>query len=252
MPRQLPGYLADVRAKGYTCDAIIYLRLSGNTGPDTTDWTERDCDQVSGLITVICVFDDSETDLLNGWVRRCERACTRHSDAEYVVRQYGHILRKLAGKVMNKPLMEDFYKIIIQDDNLKTALLLKSMIDDLILFRAERIVETFKNDLKPFGKISIYAGNDAYFTGLLWGEAHLGIDVVVEERSYVFQFWDRNDRDGKNSKAKQVLQNMGCQKDYEETGGLFSKSFLFPAGETDLISHIKGFKKKLGDHVRSN
>src|ERR1017187_4764042 len=97
---------------------------------------------------------------------------------------------------MNKPIMEKFYNIMVQGENLKTALSLKSMVDDLVVYRVERIIDTFKNNLAPFEKLDNYHDYDVAFMNLFWNDAHLGLDIGVEPESYSFQFWDKNDREG--------------------------------------------------------
>lgn len=146
---------------------------------------------------------------------------------------------------MNKPIMKEFYDKMLEGDNLKTAQSLKSMLDDLVLYRVERIIDEFKSDLHPFHKIANWANNDAYFTNCFWGDAHLGIDVGVEPDSYTFSFWDRNDEDGKKKHAQSALEKMKCIDQYRAEGGEFKKVFAFPAEENELYQHIRSFKTRL-------
>ena len=150
---------------------------------------------------------------------------------------------------MNKPIMEKFYALVVQGENLKTALALKAMLDDLILYRVQRIIDRFKNDLAPFHRISNWKDADAYFTDCFWREAHLGIDVIVEPESYVFQFWDRNDDNGQGVHAEEILQRMGNLAHYVRDDGKFSKTFAFPSEEEELINHIVDFKRQLSTIV---
>jgi len=244
MLRQLPRYLAELTARRYRCDAIIYLRLNGEAGPDSTGWTNEERKEVMSLLTVICAYAQAEPDLLVGWIRKCERAST-NLDARFILRQYGALIAKLGGNVMNKPIMEKFYAMIIKEENLKTALSLKAMIDDLILYRVERIIDRFKHDLAPFHKIANWHDNVAYLTDCFWHRAHFGIDVIVEPEKYVFKFWDRNDDWGKAGRAKAILQQMGCLADYSRDGGCLNREFAFPAQERQLIQHISLFKRNL-------
>ncbi len=249
-PRQLPGYLEQVRNLGYNCDAIIYLRLNGLTRPDTSDWTDEDHKLVQPLLTVICAYDDSDRDLLSGWIRKCESASVGNPDAQHVLRQYGDLIKKLGGNVMNKPIMEKFFNIMVTGENLKTALSLRGMLDDLILYRVERIIEKFRNDLAPFNTIKNYLNCDAYFFGLHWQKAHLGIDIGVEPESYAFQFWDREDRGGANGHAKAILEQMGCLTEYSVLeGGMFTRVFPFPSQDQELLDHITAFKRRLREIV---
>jgi len=248
MPRQLPRYLDYVRANGYTCDAIIYLRLNGDAGPDTTGWKDVERKQVKAILKVICAYNETETDLLNGWIVKCEKV-SKNANAQHIIRQYGDLIKKLGGNIMNKPIMEKFYKTVVEGENLKTALSLRAMLDDLVLYRVEKIIDKFKNDLAPFRSINNYKDCDAYFTGLNWKAAHLALDIMVEPESYRFQFWDRNDREGLKGQAKAILNKMGCFDEYTPIDGMYCKDFAFPSQEEDLIKHITAFKKQLGKVV---
>ncbi len=251
MPRQLPRYLEYVRAMGYTCDGILYLRLNGHADPDTTGWTPDERKEVKALLKIVCAYDETANDLLNGWISRCEEI-SENPDAKHILRQYGALLKKLGGNVMNKPIMEKFYKIVIEGENLKTALSLKAMLEDLVLYRVEKIIDKFKSDLAPFHKISNYNDNDAYFTNLFWDEAHFGIDVVVTPECYSFRFWDRKDREGTKGLAKSILQKMNCLDEYVYSEGGFGKIFGFPAQEQSLYEHITAFKSRLIDVVATS
>lgn len=248
MLRQLPRYLDYVRANGYCCDAIIYLRLNGDTGPDTTGWTDVERTQVMAILKVICAYNETEGDLLRGWIFKCEKVA-KNPDAQHILRQYGDLIKKLGGNIMNKPIMEKFYKTIVEGENLKTAMSLRAMLDDLVLYRVEKIIDKFKSDVAPFRSIANYKDCDAYFTGLIWKNAHLGLDIGVEPESYSFQFWDRNDREGIKGQATAILEKMGCLDDYtpNPNSGMLCKEFAFPSQEEDLIQHITTFKKKLGE-----
>lgn len=248
MPRQLPRYLDYVvNEKGYACDAIVYLRLNGKTPPDMTEWTPDEKTQVSSRLQIICAYDETNKDLLNGWILKCE-ALSNNSDAKHILRQYGGLIKKLGRNIMNKPIMEKFYNIMLAGENLKTALSLKAMLDDLVPFRVGKIIDKFKTDLSPFNKIANHQNYDAYFTGLLWNDAHFGIDVVVEPELYLFQFWDRKDRAGVRGHAKSILEAMNQFDKYHlREGGMYCREFSFPSQERDLVEHITDFKQKLAE-----
>jgi hypothetical protein len=64
---------------------------------------------------------------------------------------------------MNKPIMKRFYDIVMEGDKYNTALSLRAMVDDLIVYRVERIVDAFKNDPLPFHRIGNWEDCDAFF-----------------------------------------------------------------------------------------
>jgi len=244
MQRQIPRYLEHVRREGYECDAIIYVRLHGLSRPDTAGWTAAELSEIKDLLTVVCAYDESETDLFTGWLLNCEKACN-NIEAALVFRQYSALIKKLGANAMNKPLMEEFYRIVIDGENFKTALSLKAMIDDLVAFRVEKVIERFNGNPAPFTRVANWKNIDAYFTGVTWEGAHLGIDIDVSEASYSFRFWDRNDDEGVKGKARAMLQKMGVVAEYSFIEGACQKTFAFPSGEAALYSHIECFKVRL-------
>ncbi len=246
MPQQIPRYLEYVKTSGYTCDAIVYLRLNSHERPDTTGWTAEERKEVNSLLKVVSAYNETKDDLFNGWILKSQYA-PGDPDAQHILRQYAGIIKKLGGNIMNKPLMEQFYTKMLVGENHRAAMALKSMLDDFILYRVERIIDTFKNDLSPFTKIANCDDENAYFSGLEVGPAHYGIDVVAETEGYIFQFWDRNDENGTNGLAKKMLKSMNCLNEYTCEGGLFKKQFAFPSQEAQLFEHVKEFKQKLVD-----
>jgi len=244
MRRQLPRYLQIVTDDGYTCDCIIYLRLNGRTGPDFDGWTLVERQQVNDLITIIPAYSETPNDLLNGWILPCQKA-SLSQDAQHILRQYAELIKKLGKNIMNKPIMDDFYELIMERDNYQTARSLRAMLDDLILYRVEKLITHFQIDLVPFSRIANYNNYDAYFTGLYWKEAHLGIDIGVGPESYELQFWDRNDRPRANGRAKSMLKKIGYADEFVLKNDVFAKEFAFPSQEQYLIDYITTFKKKL-------
>ena len=251
MPRQLPRYLEIVTAEGYACDAIIYLRLNGQAGPDMTGWSPTDRQRVKDLIKIIPAYAETQTDLLNGWIAPCLKAALNH-DAQHILRQYGDLIKKLGSNIMNKPVMDNFYNLIVQGENFKTALSLKAMLDDLILYRVEKLIAHFQYDLAPFDRIANYNDYDAYFTGLHWKDAHLGLDIGASPDSYTLQFWDRDDRPRAKGRAKAILQKMGYLSDFVIRDDCFSKDFAFPSQEQELIDYVTTFKEKLAAATASS
>ena len=248
--RQLPTYLKKVLADGYDCDAIIYLRLNGKTPPDMTEWNPQERKDVRKKLIVIQAFDGSddgtEKDLFKGWILKCEKEAD-YLDAHAILRQYGKIIKKLGGNSMNEPIMDEFYNAMRADagENLKTALTLQKMLDDLNLYRVQKILDKFKDDQTPFDKIGIAENYfDAYFQGL-GKHGNLGLDIVVYPDYYSFRFCDKDDPKGK--KAEELLQKMKCFDEYtlNHEGGWYCKKFAFPSEEDDLIKHITNFKKNL-------
>ncbi|MEQ1858468.1 MAG: PD-(D/E)XK nuclease family protein [Chthoniobacteraceae bacterium] len=244
MPRQLPRYVEYANNQGYEVDAIVYLRLNRLQHPDKTDWTVSERTEIEAKLLCLNAYDESGDDLFEGWLRPCQDAAL-DSEAAHIFKQYSQLIIKLGKNTMNKPIMDQFYQLMKEGDNYTSARSLMGMLDDLVLFRVEKIIDTFKSDLAPFTGIANYKDYDAYFTGCRWHKVHLGIDIGVDAEGYVFQFWDRDDREGKNGYARLMLKKMNSLSDYSDSGGQFEKRFTFPDQESNLIAHIKDFKVRL-------
>jgi hypothetical protein len=248
MPRQLPRYLDYVKKRGYTCEAIIYLRLNRDAYPDTTGWSPEEKEEVKKLIIVVNAYNDTQNNLVTGWLRECEKASSNNSNAKNVLRQYGDLIKKLGGKIMNKPVLEKFYNIMVEGENLRTALSLKLMLEDLIEYRVEKIIDAFKNNSAPFQK-PVREYNGAIFRDSI-GESNLVMEVWAEPDFYLFQVLDKDGREGSHPRSEAILQKMGCLNEYPMKYGKFTfKEFKFPSQEKELFQHITDFKIKLAAQI---
>ncbi len=257
-PKQLPRYLYRLKSLGFSCDAIVYLRLNREQQPDMTGWTPEEIAEIKSKLICVTAYNDAEDDLLNGWIQKCENV-SRNPDAESILRQYGALIKKLGGNVMNKPIMKKFYSMMLEGENLKTAQSLKAMLDELVLYRAERILDHFKHEPRPFQTPWIYKGKEgtaAVFDELLWHKSDLAVDIYVEPECYRFQVFDRNfEGKGKNpakNPAKVMLQKMTCLDEYKPASDRFERVFRFPSEEEKLFEHIRAFKKRLGQVIEAD
>ena len=270
MDKQIPRYLEYIKAKEYHCDAIIYLRLYGKEGPDRAGWSKEQKEEISTLLSVVRAYDEpKDFDVHSGWITKCIDLCKKESDAGFLLRQYSLLIKSLGKYVMNKPIMDEFYKLMsdksrygvaldvkltlddlrlqLDEEHYKVAQTVKTMLDDLPTYRAERIIEKFQSDFEPFSKIENYQGI-VRFLGMLRGNAHIGIEIHCEPehpKRSLFGFWDRNDGDGKEGKAREILKKMDVLEEYQVKGGWFFKYFEFPEKEEALLQYIHLFKQKL-------
>jgi hypothetical protein len=256
-PEQLPRYLKKVTDNDYDCDAIIYLRLNGDTPPDNmAEWPDDKWkQQVKDLLIVICAYDHSENNLLKGWIEPCEKESekSKNADAQHILRQYGKIIEKLGGNIMNKPIMKEFYETVVKDEtNFKTFLSLKKMWDELINYRAQMIIDKFQTDFAPFEKPFRSRSGDV---GVLFkaGSGNTGLCMVVWVRTDSYLFVFNNDPGGEEGNAGAILKGMGIRDEFtfEKKWGVFqkTKTFAFPSEEDQLYKYISAFKKKLGEQL---
>lgn len=254
-PTQLPGYLKVVEEKyKYNCDAIIYLRLNGDGGPEMKEWqNDKWKHRVESLLNVICVYDENapDKDLFNGWILKCRDVSKANSDAQFILRQYGELITKLGENIINERIMQKFYETIIKDGNFETALSFKEMLDDLSKYRAQRIIDIFRSNPAPFKNLK-RSDNGALFYNPSFGGAGLEMAVWAlpwnpgEKYVYLFEMYDKKDTTGVDVGA--MLKKMGCLDEYSPFNDghfRFNKEFEFPSQEKDLIRHITDFKEQL-------
>jgi len=244
MEGQIPRYLKKINDKKYACDGVVYLTLNRCAVPDKKNWSTAEKEEVDKILIVVCAFGENEDSLLNGWIRECENLPGASVDARLLLKHYGLLIRKLGRKVINKSIMEKFFNLMKDEGKLKAALELRKMLGELIEYRADRIFDHFKMSHLPFESISIASGNDVFFVRTIEGVRY-GVDVIVEDLGYVFQFWDKDDRFGVKGRAGKLLKQMDCFDEYGCNSGKFEKYFKFPSEEDPLIQHIQAFQGKL-------
>ena len=245
--RQLPKYVdAVIKNEGVEKDnivAIVYLPLEKNKEPNKEDWTEEEKKFIETKFIKIVAYDESEEDLLNGWLKPCINI-TNDIDSLSILRQYSKLIQNIGGNIMNKKLFEDFYSnIIIKNDNYKTALSIKSMVEELPQYLAQRIVDEFSNDPSPFNKI--WRNNTA--TGFGDGkinEYNFTIIIHCFLDKYTFSFYDENYQVNGLKYTEKIIKYVGSIGFYIGDNEL-DKDFKFPDDEKQLYEFIKESKGKL-------
>jgi len=243
MPRQIPRYHKYLTDLKFDVVAVAYLLLSDEKKPNIDDWTQDEIETILKKVISVSVYKETSNDLFNGWILPCERI-TQNADALFVIRQYGKLLEYLGGNNMNKPIMEKFYESVVVEENFKTAISLKSMIEELPNYRIEKIVDTFIGNPKPFYQLRKMSNTMTRFEGFEIENSKYAIDIVAEIDKYKLQFWDTNYKEGDNP-AKYKLQNLGLLDDFYEVDYWYEKLFAFPSEETKIYDYIKMIMNKL-------
>lgn len=248
MPRQLPRYYLKLVEDGYDVDSIIYLLLRKEQKPNMIDWTDEERKLIKDKLIVVNAYKERDNDLLNGWIYKCEKS-TNNIDALFVLRQYGKLIQKLGGDIMNMPIMELFYEKMLEDSNFKTASSLKSLLEDLPSYRTERIVSKFKDNPAPFDHVHVWSGhNIAVFENITQNNYRFAIDILVEFDKYSFTFFERTfDKEGDSpeSPALNLLKQVGLNEGLQSEDSRLKKVFLFPSQEKELYDYIEYFMKTL-------
>jgi len=258
-PRQLPGYLQKLKNRDngcYKCDAIIYLRLNGDTPPGEHGWLEDEKSDVKSLLTIISAYNNTDNDLRTGWILKCkDLRDVGTSDAKHILGQYGEIIRKLGANIMNEPIMEQFYLKMHDGGNLKTALHLKMMLDELIAYRVKQIIHNFSLNHAPFDELYFWPSNLAVFK-LSRGTHNLQMVVQANNENYSLFFWDVNFTGTGENVPEKLLNKIDCFDDYEYENVnrrfQLKKTFAFPGQELELKQHIEMFSEKLGSVLKGD
>lgn len=244
MPRQIPRYHKYLTDSSYDVVAVAYLLLSEEKKPSIDDWKQEEIEAILQKVVSISAYKESNDDLFNGWIIPCERV-SQNADALFVLRQYGKLLEYLGGNKMNKPILEKFYASVVIEENFKTAISLKSMIEELPNYRIERIVDTFIGNPKPFYQFRKMSNSTARFEGLEIDNSKYAIEIVAEIDKYKLQFWDTNYKNTGDNPAKFKLQNLGLLDDFYLVDFWYEKGFDFPNDEKKLYDYISMIMNKL-------
>ena len=90
---------------------------------------------------------------------------------------------------MDSIILEKFYKELQQADNLKTALSIRNMLNEIPTYLAHRIKNKFDGVCHPFEKIWIYESRDAVFEHAEIDGIYIKIDIFCYEERYDVVFW---------------------------------------------------------------
>ncbi|GEO06557.1 hypothetical protein AAE02nite_42210 [Adhaeribacter aerolatus] len=249
MDRQIPRYVEYIKNQGFSVDSIVYLVLSGNKQPSTHDWTLSEIASILPKMFYISAYNETSEDLFNGWLSKCEKQ-TNNIDTLFLLRQYNNLISYLGGKNMNKPLMEEFLKNMLIDDNYNKAIALNSMFQDLIIYRRDKIIDKFKFDCSPFTRVYDWK-HYAVLDNCTFNDIRFAIDIIVEQDMYRFQFFVRSydSKTGRINPATTFLQENNLIDSFFESGDRWEKQFLFPSQEDALYGYITTFKAILKDYT---
>ncbi len=241
MHRQLPRYVEALEQQGYHIDAIVYLLLNYHLKPDTSGWNNDERRMISQKLVVVPVFNDQSSDLVNGWLTACLRN-TKDSDAKAVISQYKKLLQWTGEKAMDKQLMEKFYSQMKEQEQFSTALSVRNMINELPLYRLERILDCFRDNCYPFECVRNWQNKAAVFDAFRYQEGSYAVDIIPDQQSYRVQFFDR--QSGKVTSG-QLLNLIKEAEGFQPAGERLQRTFRFPTEENDLYNFLERFRSKL-------
>jgi hypothetical protein len=244
MNRQLPRYFNEVK-KDYHIDAIVYLTLDSSKRPDKNDWTKEEQKSIENLLVIIPSFDRNDRpNIYANWLLPAIIE-SNDVDSSYLIRQYANLLKYLNTNYMDTVSLESFYETLKENDNLKTAISIKNMLNDLPEYLAIRIEDKYKSNCYPFQKIWRYQKSDTVFEAFEMENLYLKIDVWCGESGYKAFFWNpRNE----NYDIKEDFKDIDILKNLENDNGkknsivkqfmLFEEDLLY-AFIDELINVLK-------------
>ncbi|WP_299989391.1 PD-(D/E)XK nuclease family protein [uncultured Pontibacter sp.] len=252
MERQIPRYVAHLEKKGFEIDLVLYLVLNGHKEPTTHNWTQAEIAHILPKVIQVSAYNETPKDLYNGWLSKCEKQA-QNIDTLFLIRQYNNLIAYLGGKNMNKPLMEEFLQSMLVNKNYSKAMSLNAMLQDLINYRRDKILDTFKFDKTPFTRVydwKHYAVLDnCHFDGI-----RFAIDIIVEQDRYRFQFFVRSydNKETPINPATTFLQANNLIDDFFPAEDRWEKQFMFPTQEEELYAYIKSFKAILKEYTATS
>jgi len=255
MERQLPRYYDFVTNMKYKVVALVYLTKDGYKSPNENGWKEGDNEKVYPQLIKLPAYNETQYDLFSGWLQPSINI-TNDIDALCILRQYKKLIQTLKTDVMNEKLMEDFYnKVLKEDDNFKTALSLKDLIENIPQYFAQRIVREFEGEPSPFNACT-REDNSAVFRVWKFKDSSLRVKIICEIDKYQFRFWDENCGENGLKFPEEVVKELG--KEFEEIkveendkdamGKFFrfnNEMKNFSNAEQNLFDFIRKFKKQL-------
>ncbi len=191
--RQLPRYVNIVK-KEFDIVAIVYLTLNSSKRPDKNDWTEGEIKEMNKFLKLIPAYetDTAKPNLYNDWIVT-SIINSENIDSSFLLRQYGNLIKYLNTNTMDTISLEKFYNSIKETDNLKTAISIRNMLNDLPEYLAIRIEEKYKGNCFPFEKIWRHKKRDTVFEACRIGDLYLKLDIWCDMNGYTAHFWKPND-----------------------------------------------------------
>lgn len=230
--RQLPKYYNNLTVN-YDVVAIVYLTLNSSKKPYKNDWTEEELIKINPILKIIPSYDIKEINLYNNWIVPSIILST-NTDSLFILRQYGHLIKFLNSSIMDTVSLEKFYDTVKQEDNLKTSISIRNMLNDLPEYMAIRIEDRYKNHCYPFQNIWRYQRRDTVFEKFEMENLYLKLDVWCGLEGYKVHFWNPQNE---NYNIKVELANyISSINDFEYDAGKINNIIrFFDFNEEDIL-----------------
>lgn len=192
--RQLPDYVKSLNDDNFNVVAVVYLTLNSSKRPDKTDWSKEELEGIGAILKLIPAFefDKAKINLFDDWVVPCI-INSSNIDSSLLLRQYGNLIKYLNTNTMDTVSLEKFYNSLKEKNNLKTAVSIRNMLNDLPEYLAIRIEEKYKGHCYPFPNIGRWKQRDTVFYVFENKGMRLKLDIWCDIDGYTVHFWDEKD-----------------------------------------------------------
>lgn len=191
--KQLPKYYHYLDNNKYNIDKFVYLPLNPYKTPDKSDWSDEERIFIDGKLKILPAFLEGEPNLIDNWLEIAEKK-TENEDARFIIKQYVTVLRNLTNSIMNAKSLKSFYNEMIEGDNLKTALSVRDMLNDLPEYMAKRIVDKYSSNYEPFEKVFLFSTSSqkaAVLHEAKVKEILISVDIYCSVQGYTIVFFNR-------------------------------------------------------------
>lgn len=191
--KQLPKYYHYLDNNKYNIDKFVYLPLNPYKTPDKSDWSDEERIFIDGKLKILPAFLEGEPNLIDNWLEIAEKK-TENEDARFIIKQYVTVLRNLTNSIMNAKSLKSFYNEMIEGDNLKTALSVRDMLNDLPEYMAKRIVDKYSSNCEPFEKVFLFSTSSqkaAVLHEAKVKEILISVDIYCSVQGYTIVFFNR-------------------------------------------------------------
>jgi len=190
--RQLPKYYHYLKINKNIIDKFVYLPLDPSKTPDKFEWNDEERKFIDGRLIIIPAFQEDRQNFINNWLEIAERKTTQ-IETRVIIKQYISVLYNLSLNTLNTTTMKKFYDFVLDEDNLKSVMAVRQMLNDLPQYLASRIQERYGDKCTPFSKIWIWkprdnSFKDAVFEGAIINNIYLKIDILCNEYGYTVWF----------------------------------------------------------------
>ncbi|MDB5091642.1 MAG: hypothetical protein JWR09_5636 [Mucilaginibacter sp.] len=173
---------------GYNVELIIYLSLDGfKLAPKTSS-------KIDHLVRNIGVFTGMPDDLVTGWLKNCLDDHI-NQDSYTFIYQYISLLKNLANKNMDIQVMEDFYRLLSNENAFENINNIVEMKNRLPSYRADRFAAALGDSFTPFVKQIRYKSNYYLLDNYKVNSNIFKLDVWFEENgNAALMFWNTSEQ----------------------------------------------------------